>query len=463
MDRWDILAIIVVLVAIGPLVLTEYRISQQTGIAGGCGAGTIPDWVNEQGGGVEQCSYLVYPEGSIYYAKNQQPGANRGKNQFSGTVASTVIQSGLDGLTAGRAAKEKVCLRGSFTITAAITIPSFTILVIDGSLTAGNSLNARVISMDNINDVEIMGGRIIGNSANQASGPGIKCQTCNRVHIHDVYLDDIKEQPINIAGDYNIVRHNIITNSFGDGISVTGNNIVVQGNTIGRNREVGISVGSGSNNVVITGNTIDNEALVTDGHGINVLGATYTTIVGNIVRRPGTGADGIVIQKVPGGANPLGCTIVGNTITDGAGAGQDAVSLLGGVLECIVSNNEIRNWALGVTEATFEAASPNFNRITGNIFVSVTTPVTKVGADTIIQANTGYVTENWGATSVADGGTISHGLAGTPDTVTVTCSIASQMCSVTALAATTFTVAIKTDTGAAGTTQTIYWYAVFIP
>jgi len=87
----------------------------------------------------------------------------------------------------------------------------------------------------------------------------------------------------------------------------------------------------------------------------------------------------------------------------------------------------------------------------------------QTGTRTIIRDNIGFVTENWGATSVADGGTISHGLAGTPDTVQCTTSITDEFCSVTALAATTFTVTITKHDGTAGTTQTIYWYAVFIP
>ena len=66
---------------------------------------------------------------------------------------------------------------------------------------------------------------------------------------------------------------------------------------------------------------------------------------------------------------------------------------------------------------------------------------------------------NRGATSVADGGTITHGCAGTPSVVRVTPSIGSQMASVTAVGSTTFTVALKTDAGAAGTTQTVYWEA----
>jgi hypothetical protein len=59
--------------------------------------------------------------------------------------------------------------------------------------------------------------------------------------------------------------------------------------------------------------------------------------------------------------------------------------------------------------------------------------------------------------SVADGGTITHGLGTTPTWVMVTGTVASQIVSVTAIGATTFTVAIKTDAGGAGSSQTIHW------
>lgn len=62
-----------------------------------------------------------------------------------------------------------------------------------------------------------------------------------------------------------------------------------------------------------------------------------------------------------------------------------------------------------------------------------------------------------GATSVADGGTVTHGHPKTPTNVRVTPSTASEFVSVTAIGATTFTVAIKTHDNSAGTTQTVYW------
>jgi hypothetical protein len=75
--------------------------------------------------------------------------------------------------------------------------------------------------------------------------------------------------------------------------------------------------------------------------------------------------------------------------------------------------------------------------------------------------------ETTGATSVADGGTISHGLGTAPSLVLCSPSVAGEFVSVTAIGATTFTVAIKKHTNTygsggivSGTTQTIYWRAL---
>jgi hypothetical protein len=71
---------------------------------------------------------------------------------------------------------------------------------------------------------------------------------------------------------------------------------------------------------------------------------------------------------------------------------------------------------------------------------------------------------NHGATaSVADGGTITHGFASAPVSVLITGTVALNTVNVTAIGATTFTVSIKVSTsGAAGTTQTIYWQASLV-
>jgi hypothetical protein len=63
------------------------------------------------------------------------------------------------------------------------------------------------------------------------------------------------------------------------------------------------------------------------------------------------------------------------------------------------------------------------------------------------------------AATTSDGGTITHGFGTTPTVVTISGSVAGQTVTVTSIGATTFTVAIKTNLGAAGTAQTIYWRA----
>lgn len=62
--------------------------------------------------------------------------------------------------------------------------------------------------------------------------------------------------------------------------------------------------------------------------------------------------------------------------------------------------------------------------------------------------------------STDDGDTIAHGFASAPTTVLVSGSVEAEIVTVTAIDATTFTVAIKTALQAAGTTQTVYWMAI---
>lgn len=63
------------------------------------------------------------------------------------------------------------------------------------------------------------------------------------------------------------------------------------------------------------------------------------------------------------------------------------------------------------------------------------------------------------AATVADGGTIAHGLMLAPTRATVCASVAGEFATVTTLDATNITVAIKKHDNSAGTTQTIYWEA----
>lgn len=67
-----------------------------------------------------------------------------------------------------------------------------------------------------------------------------------------------------------------------------------------------------------------------------------------------------------------------------------------------------------------------------------------------------------GIETIADGGTIDHGLGAIPTHATVSPSVSGEVTYISSMDATKLTVAIKDADGAAGTTQPITWTAVNI-
>jgi len=92
------------------------------------------------------------------------------------------------------------------------------------------------------------------------------------------------------------------------------------------------------------------------------------------------------------------------------------------------------------------------------------------GSNNLIHHNIGYITENSGTQTVANGETVSHGLAGTPTSVTVTARTLVYDSNVTVVGVTnrgasTFTVGAYWTNGTAITTDAIVidWYAEYKP
>jgi hypothetical protein len=118
-------------------------------------------------------------------------------------------------------------------------------------------------------------------------------------------------------------------------------------------------------------------------------------------------------------------------------------------------------WSTTAVTSVNDTGSGNSNTI--RVIPGVTTgtavePITHTGGvSRVIDCRRGA--ENSGFTSVADGGTISHGLMTTPLWIMVVPSVASEMVSVTAKSSTTFTVALKKHDNTVGTTQSVYWRA----
>ena len=94
--------------------------------------------------------------------------------------------------------------------------------------------------------------------------------------------------------------------------------------------------------------------------------------------------------------------------------------------------------------------------------ISCATPISgAIGADGKLGANIlGHISDAWGSASVADNGTIAHGLSGTPTWVDLTAAAQGHIATVQAVDATNITVDLTDDAGTAITTaETVYWRA----
>jgi len=525
LDRKDILIIILVAVLVGPLILTGYTISQQTGIGGG-GAGTIPDWVNEQGGGVEACSYLIYPESSNYYAKNQQPGSNRGRNQFSGTNPATVIQNALDSGTGG------ICLRrGTYTFTGFTGSGSTSYILTMGDndwligedredtvlILSTNALPSQasfveynfIRNSDQANgntNIQIRDLTIDGNGANQNSVEsqvrlvlfaGVKDSLISNVVMKRAYGITLGFTRVTGAADaipslgstqYNrgvIVEDSIFDTNYATPGGVNPDLGPMGGgiyDSIIRDIIVRNSVGAGTtlrygrnmlySGIIAYSNGID---------GIRMEGGREITITDSVSHSNG-GTGIYIVTPIGNGFNIIGNSAIANT--------ADGIRVLDAHTEISITSNIARdNTGNGISFFNDEAKTVTYPLVADNLSLdntgddfltnSFTTLSTGIFSNNIGRTgkwnfagsmsfmrfwnNQGFVTENRGSTSVADGGTISHGLFATPTSVTCSTSVAGEFCSVTALAATTFTVAIRKHDGTAGTTQAIYWWAIYVP
>lgn len=230
--------------------------------------------------------------------------------------------------------------------------------------------------------------------------------------------------------------------------AITGNNMTGGVTTIKLGASCDFCTVTG--NIVMNGYANFNAFYIDSSYG--------TTLTGNIVYSvSNVGFKGIVLNTV------RRVTITGNEIyIAGTSATNYGIYDAGTSQEVLIVNNIITSENSYNYTGIYIATSLTDSHIAFNEIRNCTgTPISVGGTSNgFIFRNTGYKTHNEGAAAaVADGGTISHGLVGTPTGVVAQTSVSNEFVSVTAKAAGTFTVAIKKHDGTAGTAQTIYWHA----
>jgi parallel beta-helix repeat protein len=312
-----------------------------------------------------------------------------------------------------------------------------------------------------------------------------------------------------------LVTNSRIVSNVGNGVVASGNvlnpGVKITENVFGGN-VIGIQLINQYFNIVS-----DNTILLASSHGIELNGASYNNITGNIVNNnTGDGihitedvvistynnitdnnirlnANGIYFDGTGGGSNNVANNVVINNLAVGigiVGSGNNTIlgnQVLGNGLTATpkygiylsdggsgaasnnrIVGNSITNLGNGAlqTTAIYNDSSASNTTITNNNIVA-TTPLNVAGGSILtVRDNQGYITESQGAVTIPSGSTsavITHGLSVTPTVGAFTLTLAGAATNdpgdlfVTNLTSTQATLNCRNNPGATG--LPIYWKA----
>ncbi len=347
-------------------------------------------------------AFTVTSSGPNYVTKSAS-----GATVYSGTNAATAIQTALNSLTSGRTSKQAVLLQGDFSVTKAISMPSYTILVLEGKVTWGSSAVGYILTAVNKNNFEVRGGEWDGNKASRtmtSSSNPFAFERCSDViisnlKVHDGPYDNIEFEYSERITISNVESYNtrwtsivmaysnncIIENCHihdsdqggcyfyceDDGVAQTINNNIIRNNLVERTWTSGLSfsirgVEDRTDGGLIEGNTVIDGGRDTDHPGINIgwgAGrlATNTIVRNNLIYSTSRAGEGGI--EFAGS----GCVCEGNTIRDTPGY---AIHLVGNNNR--VTGNSITNagWDDGGAGVHIEGSN---NMVTDNTIMNCRT------------------------------------------------------------------------------------------
>jgi hypothetical protein len=232
------------------------------------------------------------------------------------------------------------------------------------------------------------------------------------------------------------------------------------GVTLANSATEGASAGAACAYNAIVGNTIEGRGASDDSSGIKISNFGNTTgtnikmasVMGNTI----TNCDrGMWVEHIDR------CVISGNVIDSLAGANKQAILLS---TSGAMSNTNITDNIIDATGGTaFRVSGGTTTNITianNNITAASTYINGTITSGGKIYNNRGYITENGGTASVANAGTISHGLSTTPTKYSLTPTVSGRVAAVTAVSSTTLTIALVDNSDAAvAVAENVVWYA----
>jgi len=346
------------------------------------------------------------------------------------TDASQIINWASGNLTSGRTWKEKIVVKDDFIITNTVKISSYTILEIDGKWTLANGVNKNVIENLNLTSgdtsIEIRGGRIDGNGANQNAGSiiywsGVQDGIIEGMYLESSYNSIIKiVKPSGVLTETNRIFNNRIrTSTHKHGIEAP-YDCSIFSNYIDYNKEAGIysfsSLGAGG-------------LLISDNHlwgnlrGIWFKGSNDNSIIANYIEF--NYWEGIYIESystLPSDHQQ----IIGNCLKQNSREGANLYNAI--YLKGLVTNpiwniiiNDNRIYDATYHKHAIFGEYVAYATICNNVLQSYSSPIISGvdGPSSIIKNNRGFVTENYvsATNTTATTFVFNHGLAGTPDFV----------------------------------------------
>lgn len=348
-------------------------------------------------------SYIIYKDILTIKAVN----GTTNVIDYSGTNSAAVINNAINGLTVGRTWKEKVIIKGNYTINSTIKIPSYTSLDIQGRLTLGADVNLVESSSltTQIKHVDISGGMLDGTGHSSYDGIyGLFSMSTisemlienfnNGIHLKGV--DWGNNRPLETL----VFNNNIGNNTINVFLDSYGADIEVVSNIIREWMTYGIQINGSGNR--ITGNHIWSSSIkgdasmyiCTDGTG----GSDINMIIGNSFS---SRRDGLIIDAADG-SNTIRYTIIANnlfrTIGYETNNTYDCIRFqrtgTPSIGHSVITGNKF--WASGDKLPRYginEMCYTN-NCITGNSFSSMATAGIAPGdANTLIKNNKGFITE----------------------------------------------------------------------
>jgi hypothetical protein len=419
---------------------------------------------------VEPASYIVFTDGSKYYAKN----GSTGMIEFTDTDFVNLMDSVMNALPAQGG---KVFIKaGTYKVTRSVN-----------SLILINSRSNVVIEGEGPGTFIDLGGLV---------GMGIYIRYSTNVVIANLRIEKGNPENIRLYGSSNVLIDGVwsgyaMVKNDGDGIDIDDSeNIVIRGCFTYYNDARGIHPSGGAKKVVIQGCVSFNDMVQGGGGAIDALSASENVVIdGCIVINSGGGgfslesnnnvlSNSIVVNATSGaiyvsGSNNrvVGCVakdisivgsdniiesntvnyiavygsgtqvignrviggvtscgiyvkaralILGNRILGFTGSAQRGILLSSGSDNSLVMFNEVRNNTRGIEVVSgVSNVAILYNDVRDNIYANIL----DAGTGTIKRGNIGYPTENSGVATISAGSTrvtVSHGLASTPTKVLIT-------------------------------------------